>query len=167
MSRELLVVRHGKSDWSQPDLSDFDRPLKKKGIAAARKMGRFLYEQGLKPDTILASSAKRATETALLFAQQLCFPEAKIQFLPQLYLCELETLFTVLNAVSPAVQCPMVVGHNPGMDFLVRSLSRKTVSYRQDGKLMTTAAVAHFSLEGSVFQADAGRLESLWRPADI
>ena len=39
MTRELLLLRHGKSDWSV-GVDDFYRPLKDRGKRAAQRVGR-------------------------------------------------------------------------------------------------------------------------------
>ena len=58
--KTLLILRHAKSNWNYPDLSDYDRPLNARGKQDAARMGEHLREQGLIPDRILTSSAKRA-----------------------------------------------------------------------------------------------------------
>ena len=57
MTRELLILRHGKSDWSAGAMTDHERPLNRRGVAAATRMGQVLTEAGLIPDRIIASSA--------------------------------------------------------------------------------------------------------------
>ena len=62
--KTLLVLRHGKSSWSDPDLADHDRPLKKRGRRGARSIGEQLRDAGLAPDLVLSSTARRARSTA-------------------------------------------------------------------------------------------------------
>jgi len=62
--KTLLILRHAKSSWSHPGLSDHDRPLNKRGKRDAPRMGQLLREEGLLPDLIISSSAKRAKTTA-------------------------------------------------------------------------------------------------------
>ena len=61
--RQLLLLRHAKSSWKDSTLSDHERPLNKRGRAAARSMGELVARRGLLPDLILASSAVRVSET--------------------------------------------------------------------------------------------------------
>ena len=63
MKRELILLRHGKSDWSQP-VSDYKRPIKKRGFKEAGRVGVWLLTQDLVPAQILCSPARRARETA-------------------------------------------------------------------------------------------------------
>ena len=39
MPRELLLLRHAKSDWESGFLNDFDRPLAKRGRQDAPAVG--------------------------------------------------------------------------------------------------------------------------------
>ena len=58
--KTLLILRHAKSSWDNLDLSDYDRPLNKRGKRDAPRMGDFLRQQELVPDLIISSTAKRA-----------------------------------------------------------------------------------------------------------
>lgn len=62
----LLLLRHGKSSWDDPALRDFDRPLKKRGIKTALRIGKFMREREVRPDLVLCSPVKRAAQTAEL-----------------------------------------------------------------------------------------------------
>ena len=69
MSKQLILFRHAKSDWDAPYSSDHSRPLAKRGIKAAKAMGRFLMDTGLIPDQVVSSSAVRAMATVQLAAK--------------------------------------------------------------------------------------------------
>ena len=62
----LFVLRHAKSSWDNPDLSDFERPLNSRGFDAARFIGGLIYQRDLAPQIIVSSPAKRAKQTAIL-----------------------------------------------------------------------------------------------------
>ena len=61
--RRLMLLRHAKSDWAKPGLRDHDRPLNPRGRESAPKMGAYMVRHALLPDLIIASTAKRVTET--------------------------------------------------------------------------------------------------------
>ena len=61
--RQLLVMRHAKSDWTGDFAEDHDRPLAPRGVKAAGLIGRFLAVSGYGPDTVIASTAVRALDT--------------------------------------------------------------------------------------------------------
>jgi len=63
MHKELLLLRHGKSDWNT-NSSDFYRTLNNRGQRNAQQMGEWLDEQSLVPDLIICSPATRALTTA-------------------------------------------------------------------------------------------------------
>ena len=61
MSRELLILRHAKSDWGTDALTDFERPLAKRGKKDAPRVGKWLRDQALVPDHVV--SAVRGVES--------------------------------------------------------------------------------------------------------
>ena len=85
MTRELLVFRHGKSDWTSDASSDFERPLAKRGKKAVKQMGAWLEEQGHLPDCILSSPALRAKQTTLRLCRFAGMDESGITWLQAFY----------------------------------------------------------------------------------
>ena len=61
--KKIYILRHAKSSWKDEGLPDHDRPLNKRGKRDAPRMGRLLAEEGLVPDLIVSSTAKRAHKT--------------------------------------------------------------------------------------------------------
>ena len=53
--KSVLILRHAKSSWKDPDLPDHDRPLNKRGKRDAPRMGRLLKKEHLVPDVIISS----------------------------------------------------------------------------------------------------------------
>jgi len=143
--------------------------LKKRGIGDAEKMGQFLTEKELIPDTIIASTARRAMETARIMSKVMGLSARDINYDPSLYLCQPHTFINVLENVSSLSKRAMIVGHNPSMDYMVQWLSQKEVQLRADGKLMTTTSVAHFKMPDiwCPLQAHVGELCNLWRPKEL
>ncbi|MEL7089640.1 MAG: histidine phosphatase family protein, partial [Planctomycetota bacterium] len=60
MTRTLILMRHAKSSWDDPGLTDHDRPLNRRGRLAAPLMAAWLAEIDAAPDHALVSSAIRA-----------------------------------------------------------------------------------------------------------
>lgn len=123
--KRLLVMRHAKSDWSA-GVADHERPLNRRGRAAADAMGRHLSNTGQAPDHVLTSSAVRARTTAERAAAAGRW-EAPIEVERDLY----ETypqgaLEVVLGA--PDVAALMVVGHQPTWSGLVAHLTGGSVA---------------------------------------
>ena len=87
--KHLTLIRHAKSDWECPDLDDHDRPLNKRGLEAAPRMGNYLRKKGVRPDILLSSTATRAITTAGLIVDELQFNREIIQPLKELYLASI------------------------------------------------------------------------------
>ncbi len=113
--KTLYLIRHAKSDWSDPALSDFDRPLNKRGVKNAPFMGKILSKQGVHPDRILTSPALRAKMTAESIAQKVGYDISDIVYERSLYLADPETIESVLHSLSPSTQNVFLIGHNPGL----------------------------------------------------
>lgn len=111
--KTLYLIRHAKSDWSDESLSDFDRPLNKRGLKDAPLMGSHLADKGIHPDLIISSPALRAKTTALTIAQALSYPHESIHYDHHLYACTMETILSVIRDISPSVDTLFVFGHNP------------------------------------------------------
>ena len=138
--KTLLLVRHAKSNWEQPDVADHDRPLNHRGRRDAPDMGRRLAARGVAPDVILSSSAVRARTTAALLAAELGYDPERIVGDERLYAASVDRVLEVIGELGDDVSCAMVVGHNPETAALVHRLSG-------DDHEMPTGAVAEFSFD--------------------
>lgn len=133
---ELILVRHAKSDWGDPDLPDHERPLNARGSRDAPMMARVLAESGARVDRLLSSTAVRARTTAEVFAARLGVePELD----RELYLASASTLWE--QATSAGASSVMVVAHDPGLSELAWTLSAGGIEH------MPTCAVARFVWE--------------------
>ncbi len=166
---ELLLLRHAKSDWQDRSLDDFDRPLSPRGRRAAPQMGRFLAEQGLEPDLVLCSPARRAVETLeLLLTALASAPE--ISYLKTLYLAPPSRLLAVLRRQSQERGRIMLVGHNPGLHRLALELAGRQggpAGHRLAEKF-PTAALARFQVaEWSTLGQGPAKLMGFVGPRDL
>ncbi len=109
----LYLIRHAKSSWEHPGLRDINRPLNERGIHDAPKMARLLEQTGVRPDLLVSSTAKRAYQTALFFAEAFGIRDEAVVQSPDIY----EAMpFEILRAVSqlPAdAHTIFLFGHNP------------------------------------------------------
>lgn len=121
--KELLLIRHAKSDWDHPGLSDHDRPLNGRGLNDAPRVAAALKQRGIKPDAIHASTAVRAASTAVLLAEAMEFPKEDIVYHPELYLAPPRTILRVIQQLDEAASTVLIFGHNPGMHETVDLLS--------------------------------------------
>ena len=146
MSRELLILRHGKSDWHANAGTDFERPLNKRGSKGAMRIGQWLHENALVPDRILSSPAQRARQTCLRACRGMGIPETRIEWHHDLYLADRDTLLDILSSCSNEWSRVMMVGHNPGLEDLVWYLGGDEVRVPDDSKVLPTATVAYLEM---------------------
>ena len=160
--KTLLILRHAKSSWKDEGLPDHDRPLNKRGKRDAPRLGRLILQQGLVPDLIVSSTAKRARSTAKRVANA-CGYTGEIRLTPQFYHAPAGIYIEVLTQVSDDYSRVMVVGHNPGMEELVARLGRNCT--------MPTAALANVALPidkwSALDGATEGKLLHVWYPRDL
>ncbi|MBN2172558.1 MAG: phosphohistidine phosphatase SixA [Bacteroidales bacterium] len=109
----LYIVRHAKSSWDHPGLSDHERPLLEKGKKRTKKVIDFLLEKNIQVDLIISSYAVRAFETATIIAKALKYPEEQIQKSTNIYHGDVDNLFNHFYDLSDNVKSLMLVGHNP------------------------------------------------------
>ena len=166
--RELLILRHAKSAWDTDAPADFDRPLSLRGRRAAKRVGRYLAETGLRPDAIVCSTATRAVQTIHGVAQAARLTLEAVHFESAIYEASLSTLLDVLGKCSPAAHRTMIVGHNPGLEYLLDHLAGG-VPVPGDGKLLPTAALARIELPGDWrgLERAQGKLLGLTRVRDL
>lgn len=115
--KKLYIIRHAKSDWSHPELDDFDRPLNKRGKKNAPFMGKILRKKGAVPDLIISSPAYRARETAIQIAKKVRYHE-NIMFNEYIYESGLSTILEVVNYIEDEYDDVFLIGHNPALNML-------------------------------------------------
>ena len=160
--KTLLLLRHAKSSWKDESLRDFDRPLTQRGIKAATRMGRFVRKRKLQPDLILSSPAERARETTAVLIE--CSGlSAELRYDERIYEASATRLLEVISQIEETAAVVMLVGHNPGFEELLESLTGENHN-------MSTAALACIELNVEKWnksRAGTGRLEWLMGPKDL
>ncbi len=120
--KQLLVIRHAKSSWDNPDLVDHERPLNKRGLEDAPLMGSILKKKNLKIDKIFSSDALRAKQTIEMIAEEINFDQKSIEFTSELYHASRKELVQFLKNINDHFSTITIVGHNPGLTDLVHFL---------------------------------------------
>ncbi len=121
--KQLYLIRHAKSSWSQPDLTDFDRPLNKRGKKNAPFMAGRLSARGIFPQRIVSSPARRAKKTAIYIAEGTGFKKEDITYDKGLYLAELSYFINVIEYHLRDVDILFAVGHNSTITELAEYLT--------------------------------------------
>lgn len=118
--KRLILMRHAKSDWNHPSLSDHDLPLNLRGRKAAPVMGEWLRAAGYAPDLALVSSAIRTQETFRLSG--LTCPA---QTVATLYNARAEAILKAVQGADETVETLIVIAHQPGVQETANRLLPK------------------------------------------
>lgn len=159
--KTLYILRHAKSSWDDPGLTDFSRPLNPRGRKAAAFMGELMAARGLIPDAILSSTATRAETTSQIVKESGQF-QVDIQPVDQIYEASPQCLIETFSGIDDACNTALVIGHNPGIEGSVFFLT---------GCLepMPTAALAVIDLDiekWHLLGAGCGKLRQILRPRE-
>jgi phosphohistidine phosphatase len=158
----LYLLRHAKSSWDDPDLSDFNRPLNKRGLKTAPKMGAVMRKRKLQPDLILSSPAARAKETTRLVSEAAGL-KTEVRYEQGIYEASVDRLLKIVSQIDESVNTAMLVGHNPGFEELLSALTGES-------QRMPTAALACIELKvkkWSDASAGSGKFKWLVKAKDL
>jgi phosphohistidine phosphatase len=169
--RTLMLMRHAKSSWDQPELDDIDRPLAPRGQETAPLIARCIKESKWQPDLVLCSPAARVRETWQLMTPVLGRP-IDCKTLRTIYLGAPSRLLEALRRAANEVETLMLIGHNPGLGRLAAGLcgaGPKKQLERMRSKFPTAAlAVIEFDVaRWDQVAPGAGRLRAFVRPKDV
>jgi len=161
--KNIFLLRHGKSSWSDVNNSDHDRPLSKRGIRDVPIIAKIINTKCSKLDIVLCSPSKRTCETL-----DLCLPslsnKPKIKILSELYLAHSETILKSINENLSENKNFLVICHNPGLsDFANEINSSAPFSF-------PTSALCHLIAnkpDKSKLEFKDFNLDSLTKPKDI
>ena len=121
--KTIILVRHAKSSWEEPGLSDFDRPLNDRGKKDAPEMAARLKEKKLDVDLFVSSPAKRARRTARFFAEAFGKEKEDIQLVEDLYLATRDAFLQAINNLDDKHEAVAIFAHNPGITEFASSLT--------------------------------------------
>lgn len=122
--KELILVRHAKSDWGNETLQDIDRHLNERGYEDAYLLSKWYGKNKTLPDLIMSSTATRALNTALIFARALELNMTNFILEKDIYESKAATLLSIIKKQADAKNTIMLFGHNPGVTDLFNELSK-------------------------------------------
>lgn len=168
--KTLYLLRHAKSSWADEGLDDFDRPLAKRGRAAAEAIGRHMTAEALAPAQILCSASRRTRETLERVQRQFA-ATVPVRYEKQLYLADTAALVRRLKRLNDTLGSVMLVGHNPGIEGLAfLLLDKASLKQARLGEKFSTGALAVIDIDAEHWSALApgcGRLHSFVRGKDL
>ena len=162
MTRTLILMRHAKSYWGHPGLSDHDRPLNARGTSDAPAMGTWLRAAGHVPDEVLCSTATRTRQTLQALAMA-----SSTRFIPALYHADTDTMFEELQQATG--KCVLMVGHNPGIAAFAASLVANTPTHPRfhDYPTCATLVVQFATDDWADLRPGTGQAIAFVIPADL
>ncbi len=138
--KQLTLIRHAKSSWKNPELTDFQRPLRKRGMRDAPRMGEIMAKKLGRPDMFLSSPARRALDTAHLVCAALGLDTESVVTDERLYHAGLADLYAVLSELEDGYERIFLCAHNPGITEFVNFLTLSMI------EKVPTCGVAHITL---------------------
>lgn len=160
-SKRLHLLRHAKSSWDDPGLSDRDRPLAPRGRKAAQRLARWLDEHEVRPGLVLCSPALRATQTLEGVLTELHLPEVAVE--EGLYHGSVTELLERARSLPDSVDDAMLVGHNPGLADLCMLLAKPGPQRDRIAGNLPTGALATLELDAGSWAALAPGCAELTR----
>ena len=161
--KSIILVRHAKSSWAMPTLSDFERPLNKRGKRDASVMGKRLSVNKMVPDKIISSPATRAISTAKVLAKALDIPRDRIKEERIIYEASSMQLLGFMRAWKEKWETVLMVGHMPGIGDLAQLLLENSIGP------IPTCSVLEIDLKVDSWaevSPGCGQLKSMLTPKD-
>jgi phosphohistidine phosphatase len=139
--RTVILLRHGKSSWSDSTLADIDRPLAPRGERASRKLAKYIRRKKIQPALVLCSPSLRTRQT-LEAVEASLGKLCAVEVVPQLYAASEHELLELLQALPESVSSVMLIGHNPGLHSLALILASRGADLSQLEEKFPTGALA-------------------------
>jgi len=119
--KKLILIRHSKSSWNDMSLTDFNRPLNRRGKSDGPLMAFYLSNRIVKIDYLHSSSSVRTFETSKYFINQIQF--GKIEYDDSLFHCSSLSILKMIMNYSEDYQSAMIIAHNPGLTNLINNIT--------------------------------------------
>ncbi len=119
---KLFLMRHAKSDWDADYSGDHERPLNKRGVKSAKRMGRFVSQQSDQPNLIVSSTSVRTKQTLGYFLEESGL-SCPIRFEEKVYHANSSDIYEIISSCNPDVQNLMILGHEPTTSSMIASLT--------------------------------------------
>ena len=124
--KNLFLLRHAKSSWSDLSTADFHRPLSKRGISNGILLSKYLEKQKIFFDLVLSSPSERTQSTSDLVLSY-CNPAPTIILKEGIYHASVSSLSQLIKGQDESINNLLVIGHNPGLHILIESLIHESI----------------------------------------
>lgn len=156
---ELMLLRHAKSDWDSGALDDHSRPLSKRGVRSAQRMGEVVRDLGIVPDLVVSSTAARARSTAEL-ARLAGGWDSRLVLEDALYGASVMTTLAVAKDHGGDTTRLMLVGHEPTTSMTIRHFTASVATV----KTATCALIELHTASWDDIETSRGSLLTLLQP---
>lgn len=154
--KSLLLIRHAKSSWDNPQQNDFDRTLNVRGLKDAPAMAKKLYERNIQIDAFLSSPAVRAKQTCEFFLEVFGRKKTDIQLLSQLYLPEPFVFEETIVSLPDNINTVAIFSHNNGITEFANQLTETKIDN------MPTCCIFAVKIEASDWSRFAKAKKLFW-----
>ena len=160
--KNLFLLRHAKSSWDNAALSDFDRPLSKRGISNAIMLSKYIQKHSISFDLVLSSPSER-TQSTLDLVLNSFDPIPKTSLKDSIYHASPSNLSQLIKELDDEINNLLIIGHNPGLHILTEILTNESIVK------FPTCALAKITNFNHWKDIDAGilNLESLISPKEL
>jgi phosphohistidine phosphatase len=150
--RTIILLRHGKSSWTDPTLADLDRPLAPRGERSSKRIATYMRRKGIRPALVLCSPSLRTRQTLEAIEPSLA-KDCSVKLVAELYAASEQELFDRVRALPESVGSVMLIGHNPGIQELALVLASRGTDLAKLGEKFPTAALATLVVESESWAA--------------
>jgi phosphohistidine phosphatase len=140
---QFVLIRHAKSSWKFPNLTDLQRPLNKRGCKDGSKIASYITKNGpFIPNLFLVSPAQRTLQTWNYIQKDMSLSTYQFRVIDDLYLCEPKILWDFIQRNLTKNTIPCIIAHNPSIEILVELLVGKEKCIQ-----VTTGNIIYFQYE--------------------
>ena len=163
--KAVILFRHGKSDWDAKYDSDHDRPLAKRGIRDAKRMGKFLSKRAEVPELILSSTALRTWETTKLAIETGNW-DVDVELEKKIYGASLEEIINIIKSQDNKYNSICLVGHEPIFSTIITLIDNKK---RIKFPTATMARISFYTSDWKrvLLEPDKCKLDWFYKPKSI
>lgn len=166
--KRFTLVRHAKSSWKNPEVTDLQRPLNERGRRAASMMGTICAERLPAPDIVVLSPSVRTRQTVQIFleawkAADEKAGQAEVFVLEELYLAGRSEWIRLVGDLAAREGHVVGCGHQPGIEDFASWLDLNFAGE------VPTATVISFTTPDGVFPArkDSCTMDFVGRPREF
>jgi len=159
--KTIFFIRHAKSSWDQPGLSDRERPLNERGLRDAPFMAKMLAGKGFRLDHIVSSPATRAFTTAGYFAQAFGIPQEQIEVNSEIYEAWPNEIMRIVQQLPDEYNTVAIFGHNPTFTTMANHFASQFLDY------LPTCGIARVEADISSWKQlneESGKLVEIFFP---